>query len=359
MLDDSVLDDQRRIFELDTGGLLRMAALGGAQVRAAASAASEAGVDDLAGYKPRALVLLSTSGVGPATCRSLAALLGSSCPVPVVITDVMPTWVGPLDVVFAYGADGGDTLLAESLELATRRGASVILAAPDEGPVGAAAAGRARTISPRIPVSEPLSLAHAFTAGVRVLTALGLLDTDTDALADALDEQAERSHPRHEISENPAKTLALRLADRIPLLWGVDGTSTAVAEHGSFVLGRYAGIPCDVTDYQQAVHRAALYRAAATAGSEADLFADPTEETTAGWRVVLLSTRDGERARFTERTATAALPGADVLAPNESQQGDGVRSSLSLAVGFDMAAVYIGLASDSLHGDDRPVSAVR
>ncbi|SFE25480.1 phospho-glucose isomerase C-terminal SIS domain-containing protein [Actinopolyspora alba] len=359
MLDDSVLDDQRRIFELDTGGLLRMAALGGAQVRAAASAASEAGVDDLAGYKPRALVLLSTSGVGPATCRLLAALLGSSCPVPVVTTDVVPTWVGPLDVVFAYGADGGDTSLAESLELATRRGASVILAAPDEGPVGAAAAGRAKTISPRIPVPEPLSIAHAFTAGVRVLTALGLLDTDTDALADALDEQAERSHPRHEISENPAKTLALRLADRIPLLWGVDGPSTAVAEHGSFVLGRYAGIPCDVTDYQQSVHRAALYRAAATVGSEADLFADPTEETTAGWRVVLLSTRDGERARFTERTATAALPGADVLAPNESQQGDGVRSSLCLAVGFDMAAVYIGLASDSLNGDDRPVSAAR
>ncbi|MGJ7908887.1 SIS domain-containing protein [Actinopolyspora sp. H202] len=359
MLDDSVLENQQRLFELDTGGLLRMAALGGAQVRAASSAASEAGVDDLAGYKPRALVLLSTSGVGPAACRLLAALLGSSCPVPVVVTDVMPTWIGPLDVVFAYGADGGDTLLAESLELATRRGASVILAAPDEGPLAAAAAGRAKTIPPRIPVPEPLGLAHAFTAGVRVLTALGLLETDTDALADSLDDQAERSHPGHEISENPAKTLALRLADHIPLLWGVDGPSTAVAQHGSFVLGCYAGIPCDVTDYQQAVHRAGLHRAAATVGTEADLFADPTEETTAGWRVVLLSTRDGERARFTERTATAALPGADVLAPNESQEEDRVRGSLSLAVGFDMAAVYIGLISDSLNGNDRPVSAAR
>ncbi|ASU80825.1 hypothetical protein CDG81_04255 [Actinopolyspora erythraea] len=358
MLDDSVLEDQQRLFELDTRGLLRTAALAGAQVRSAASSAEEAGLDDLAGYKPRALVLLSTAGAGPAACGLLAAELGPSCQVPVVVTEAMPSWIGPLDVVFAHAADGGDTVLAESLELATRRGATVVLAAPDEGPVAAAAAGRAKLISPRIPVPEPLGLAHVFTAGLRVLTALGLLTADTDALADALDEQAERSHPGREISENPAKTLALRLADRVPLLWGVDEVATAVARHGAFVLGCYAGMPCDVTSYRQAVNREALYGAAAAVGGEADLFADP-EEAGSGLRVVLLSTREDERGGLAERAAVAGLPGADVLAPTESQEGGGVRSSLSLAVGFDMAAVYIGLASDSLNGHGRPTPVAR
>ncbi|SDO88340.1 phospho-glucose isomerase C-terminal SIS domain-containing protein [Actinopolyspora xinjiangensis] len=357
MLDDSVLEDQQRLFELDSRGLLRTAALAGAQVRSAATAAEEAGLDDLAGYKPRALVLLSTAGAGPAACELLAAELGPSCQVPVVVTGAMPSWIGPLDVVFAHAADGGDTVLAESLELATRRGAAVVLAAPDEGPVAAAAAGRAKLISPRVPVPEPLGLAHVFTAGSRVLAALGLLTVDTDALADALDEQAERSHPGREISENPAKTLALRLADRVPLLWGVDEVATAVARHGAFVLGCYAGMPCDVTSYRQAVNREALYGAATAVGGEADLFADPEEGP--GLRVVLLSTREDERGRLAERAAVAGLPGADVLAPTESQEGGGVRSSLSLAVGFDMAAVYIGLASDSLNGHGRPMPVAR
>ncbi len=358
VLDDSILDDQQRLFALDTEGLLRSAALAGAQVRSAANSASEAGLDEFVAERPRALVLLSRAGVGTAACRSLAALLGPSCPVPVVVTEVIPSWVGPLDVVFAYGTDGGDKVLAESLELAGRRGASIVLAAPEEGPVAASVAGRARSVPPRVPVPEGLGFAHVFTAGLRVFQALGLLSFDTEALADALDEQAAAAHPRNETPENPAKKLVLRLADRVPLLWGVDELSTALGEHGAYVLGCYAGVPCDVSSYAQAVNRRSLYGAASAVGSESDLFADP-EDTTAALRVLLLTVRADERALLTERMATEALPGADVLSPSETREQDAILRSALLAVGFDMAAVYLGLASGLPEGHGRSMVAAR
>src|SRR5690606_40774495 len=59
-----------------------------------------------------------------------------------------------------------------------------------------------------------LPISHVFAAGLCVLQALGVLRTDTEALADALDREAERAHPGHELLVNPAKSMAMRMADR-------------------------------------------------------------------------------------------------------------------------------------------------
>lgn len=113
MLDDSLFDDPARLADVDTGGLLRSAAMAGAQVRSAAEVAAETGLDDLSDGRPRAVVLLARPGVSPGVCRLLAALAGQSCPVPVVVAETAPTWVGALDVVFAATDDAGDPVLAE------------------------------------------------------------------------------------------------------------------------------------------------------------------------------------------------------------------------------------------------------
>lgn len=358
MLDDSLFEDAGRLADADTRGLLRQAALAGAQVRSVSETAAEAGLDDLTESRPRAVVLLARPGVGPAVCHLLSALLGSTCPVPVVVAERAPSWVGALDVVFAHTDDVGDTVLAESVALATRRGASVVLSAPPDGPVAAAAAGRAKLLSPRLAVPPALTFAHAFAAGLSMLVGLGLLSTDTDQVADELDREAERAHPGRELMMNPAKTLALRLADRAPLMWGLDSVSTAVAEHGAFALGCHAGMACDVDSYSQAVSRHALHRAARDAGSEANLFADPEDSPAGLLRVFLVSARyDGESAAA-ERAAVAALPGADVVTPGESVSEDAVLRSSLLAVRFDLASVYLGLAAGTLNGPDWQALAV-
>ncbi|MFD1152461.1 hypothetical protein ACFQ3T_35440, partial [Saccharothrix hoggarensis] len=127
MLDDSLLDDQSRLTDADREGLLRAAARAGAQVRSAAETAAELGVDRVFEERPRALVLITRPGVGASVAGMVTALLGPRCPVPVVVADDVPTWVGALDVVLAHTEDPGDVRLAESVDRAGRRGARVLL----------------------------------------------------------------------------------------------------------------------------------------------------------------------------------------------------------------------------------------
>jgi hypothetical protein len=345
VLDDTLFDDPARLADVDSRGLLRGAALAGAQVRAAVESAAETGLDRLGEERPRAVLLVARPGTAPAACRLLAALAGPRCPFPLLVTDEIPTWVGPLDVVFAHTDDLGDHVLAESVAMARNRGASVVMTIPDDGPVAAAGAGRAELLSPRVPVPPELSFAHVFAAGLCVLQALGVLRTDTEALADALDREAERAHPGHELLVNPAKSMAMRMADRSVLLWGLGAIGTAVAEHAAFALGCHAGVPCDTGDYQQAVARRALHRVAVQAGSEADLFADPEEQQTSPLRVFLIGTSHDEPSVAAEQAAARDLPHADLITPGEFVQGDAVLRAAVLAARFELTAVYLGLAA--------------
>ncbi|OLR91109.1 SIS domain-containing protein [Actinokineospora bangkokensis] len=355
MPDDTLLDDARRLADADPDGLLRAAAGAGAQVRATAEAAREAGLDRLEGLRPRALVLLTRPGAAQAAPGVLAALLGPGCPVPVVRADEVPTWVGPLDVVVGHTDDPGDHVLAAGVDRAVRRGSAVVLTAPPEGPVAAAASGGAVLVVPRLPVPPGFTFPTALTAGLLALSTLGLLRVDPEVLADELDREAERAHPDHESFVNPAKALALRLAERTPLLWGLDPVATAVAARAAQALGTFTDLVCDVADYQQALSRPALHRAAVRAGSASDIFADPDDldaPSAAPPRVLLLAVRS-EPGDPLRRLAADRLPGADLVDPAEELTADEVTRAAVLALRFDLAALYLGLAAGTTGGSGR------
>ena len=349
MLDDTLLDDPSRLADTDSAGYLRAAALAGAQVRAVVEAATDAGIERMAEDRPRALVLVTRPGVGGAAAQLLAALLTPSCPVPVVLAEAVPSWIGALDLVIAHTDDPGDVVLAESLDRATRRGARVVVTAPAEGPVAAAAAGRGMLLPPRVPVPTGFGFARALAAGLVVVGALGLLRTDVAELADELDREAERDHPMHESFVNPAKSLALRVADRTPLLWGLDPAATAVAWHAAFVLASHAGIVSDVAGYQQAIGRAALHRAAVQSSHGNDLFADPDDELPTQPRVLLLAVGHSDAAEAARRSAEETLAGADVVRLDEVTGGDATCAAV-LALRFELAALYLGLAAGTIGG---------
>ncbi|MGW5052891.1 hypothetical protein [Actinokineospora sp. NPDC004072] len=353
--DDTLLDDAVRLGDADPDGLLRAAARAGAQVRATAEAAAEAGLSRLSGERPRAIVLICRPGLSPAVCELLSALLGPACPVPVVVAEQAPVWVGALDVVVAHTDDPGDTVLAESVDRACRRGAAVVLTAPAEGPVAAAAAGQAVHITPRVPVPPGFSFAAAYTAGLLALGALGLLRVDIDALADELDREAERCHLQHETFVNPAKSLALRVAEHIPLLWGLDPVATGVARHAAQVLSTHTDLPCDVADYQQAASRTALHRAAVRAAAGRDIFADPDDldgGAVPAPRTLLLAVRSlpGDPVRH---QAAEVLPAVEVLAPGQELGVPEPIGAAVLALRFELAALYLGLAAGTTGGSGR------
>jgi hypothetical protein len=358
VFDDGLLDDLARLEALDGGGLLRAAATAGAQVRSTAAAAQDAGLARLAGYRPRALVLLTRSGAAPAAAPLLAALLGASCSVPVLMARSVPLWVGALDVVLANTADPGDQELAEGVARAVRRGAQVVLSAPAEGPVAAAAAGRSVLLVPRIEVPPGLALPRTLTAGLVLLDTLGLLPTDPEALAGELDREAERDHLAHESFVNPAKSLALRLAGRIPLLWGTDPVATAVAGHAAGALAAHAGV-VDPAGFHEAAALPALWQEAVRAGAESGVFHDPFEDHTdlPAVRPVLLGVHSADTAG--RSAALAAVPGADLVTADEElmvrqgEPGAPACSAAVLALRFDLAALYLGLGRGLLGGPGR------
>jgi len=365
VLDDTLLADPRALAALDTGGVLRSAATAGAQVRAAAAAAADARLAELAGHRPRALVLLRRPGASATAAGMLAALLGPSAPVPVVVTDVVPSWIGPLDVVVAHTAEATDSELADSVVRAVRRGAEVVLSAPDEGPVASAGAGRARIVEPRIPVPPGLDLPRALAVGLAVLGALDMLagpdgspiDPALEVLADTLDAEAERNQPGHEPFMNPAKSLALRLADHTPLLWGTDRLAAAVARHGAVSLATHAGVVAHAGEVAEAATTVALVRALDRGAVGADIFRDPfvDQDEIAGAppvRLVLLATEEDDPGQVTLRRAGRGWPSADVQHPVD-EVARGVRHAALLraallASRLDVASVYLGLATRTI-----------
>ncbi|MBE1576018.1 hypothetical protein ACFORH_03270 [Amycolatopsis roodepoortensis] len=352
--DDSLLDDPARLAEADTAGLLRAAAMAGAQVRATAEAAAELELSDrLDVGRPRSLVLIDRPGVSRTLTRLVAALLTPSCPVPVVVAEVVPSWIGALDVVFAHTDDAGDRELAASLERAARFGARVVLSAPDEGPVAASIAGKGLLLAPRIPVPPEMAFPRGLAAALLTANALGLLVADLEQLADHLDAEAEKDYLARDSFANPAKAMALKLAERQPLLWGLDPVAVAVGEHAAHAFAAHAALVCDVEDYRQALARPALRRAALSGGVDRDIFADPEEGAGATPKVLLLSVRTGPAAEAARYQAEDLLPGGDVIAPAEEIETDEIVRAAVLALRFELAAVYLGLAVGSIGGAGR------
>ena len=360
VFDEELLDDPEGLAAVDVSGLLRAAASAGAQVRSTAGAAAEAGLDRLTGERPRALILITRPGAAAAAAPLLVALLGPSCPVPLVACEAVPSWAGALDVVLAHTTDPGDQELAVGVDRAVRRGAQVVLTAPPDGPV-AAAAGGSVLLAPRIDVPPGLVLPRALAAGLLLLDVLGLLRVDLDALAGELDREAERCHPGHESFVNPAKSLTLRMVGRTPLLWGTDPLATAVARHAAASLAAHAGVVAHAAGWHEAAALPVLRVAAARGSAEPDVFHDPyLGGGPAGGppavRPMLLSAETDPASAAARRTAVDALPGADPVTADEELMAAATDPAAAasavavLALRFDLAALYLGLGSGVLGG---------
>lgn len=321
------LDDVASLEAADTGGGLRSAASGGALVRATAAAISEDALARLQDLRPRSLVLVSGAGRAARAAGLLIAALGDRTSMPLVPATSIPPWVGPLDVVLVAGDDAGDPRLAEAVDRALRRGAEVIVAAPDEGPLRAAAAGRATMLPPRLPVLDHNRLLRFFAVGMAVLAAVdpnrvGPLVPDLNELADLLDAEALRDGPQHEAFHNPAKTLATRMQQRPRLvLAGDTAATTELAVHGCEVLLAGAGkIATAATLAESIAAHGRLVEAAGVSAPDFDpLFHDeqldgpaPVQQV----RVFVLTTSPDEfavRRRLGVFSADAGLVDADLV----------------------------------------------
>jgi len=332
VFDDALLDDRRALDAADEP--LRRLAQAGARVRIE-SAEAGPGYAVLADIgRPRAVVAAGTDA------RLIRALLEPVCPVPFVAwpQDGLPGWVGALDLVVVLAADEADPGLLATVHEAVRRGARLLIACPNPGIV----ADHARS---RTTVLLPTRTGDTLAAAVIVLAALHVAGlgpaVDPEAVAQAMDEIAEDCSPYADIAVNPAKDLALGLADSQPLIWG-----------GSVLAARAARRIAEGV-------RAATGRAALAADATAllpvlegtpvrDPFADPFLDTGQSARPTLVVLEDGNstgpvrqsRARLVQ---TAEIADVRVCVVAHERGSDVERYAALLQTG-QYAAIYLAVA---------------
>ncbi len=158
---------------------------------------------------------------------------------------------------------------------------------------------------------------------------------------------------------NPAKSLALRLADHTPLLWGADPLAAAVAVHGASALATHAGVVAHADEIGRAATATGLRRALDRAAAGHDVFHDPfadplDEQGQLGLpaRLVLLATAEDDPGQVMLRRTGRVWPVAELLFPIEEVPRGvahfGLLRAAVLASRFDVAAVYLGLATRTI-----------
>lgn len=233
--DEARLDDEAVLHRADT--LLRPLAEAGARVRREAVLAAEA-VEAAAQLnrddRPRAVI-----AAGPDS-RLLRAVLEPWCPVPFVAwpSAGLPGWAGAMDLVVVLAPEGSDPGSAGAVAEAERRGSRVVIACPPGSLVAEHAAGRDTTV---LPSTSRDQLATAVVM-LQLLSRIALgPETDAEAVAVALDEVAVDCSPFRDLATNPAKMLAIALAESTPLLWGGSVLSARAARRIAESVRRASG----------------------------------------------------------------------------------------------------------------------
>jgi hypothetical protein len=279
--DESRLDDEAALAAADPR--LRELAESGARVRREAVeaetgvAAAAAAARDTA--RPRAIV-----AAGPDS-RLLRAVLEPWCPVPFVAWPgpALPGWAGGLDLVVVLAPDGADRGTAAAVAEAVRRGCQVVVACPDGSLVAEHAAGRWSTILPTVTRDQ-------LATAVIVLEYLDLVGlgprADHADVASALDDVAIACSPHRDLAVNPAKMLAIALADTVPVVWGGSVLAARAARRVSEAIRRASGQSAVAGD---AEHLLPLLEAV----RPRDVFDDPFDEGGGDSRPMLLVFDDG------------------------------------------------------------------
>jgi glucose/mannose-6-phosphate isomerase len=382
------LDDPEIVEGGDPGGMLRQVASSAAQVRTALRACAEADLSALGpDTRPRAIVVAGSGGAGGSAfaCDALAAICGLGAPVQVtgVSGYQLPGWIGAADLVIAVSRSGHT---AEALALAgeaARRGCGLVGVGAPGSPLQELAARARGTFIPVTTVGPARAMPWALTVPLLVAAArLGVARIDDaayEAAATAMEDVSHQCRPSSESFVNPAKSLALDLVGRLPVIWGGSPVAAAAARRFASQLAANAKHPALVGLLPEAGHDqvatfdgpyAPLPEPAFPAAEEfggtglggtafsdgdfglsdddgADL--DALSGDDESLRLVLLADPVGEHPAV-ERTRAAAaslagVRGIDVSDITMDSGGDPLRRLAGTVQLLDYASVYLGIAS--------------
>ena len=225
----SGLDDPAELSRLDPGDMLGQVAGAGGQARVALRAAQAA---PLVGSLPEVVVVAGMGGSGIAGDVLTALAFGASgVPVLAVKGDRLPAFVGPGTLLVAVSYSGNTAETVSAVEQGLAAGARLV-AVTSGGTLVELATSRGAPLvtieGGRMPRAALWSLVVPVCSAAEAAGVLPPLTDQVLAAAEALDEEAAALGPAVSTAANPAKQAALRLLDRLPVVWG-SGQMGAVA----------------------------------------------------------------------------------------------------------------------------------
>lgn len=253
----------------------------GAQVRAIIDALPS--LTRLHGLNPRSLVVLATDHIARAAARAVVQVR-APLPLPVVVTDELPSYVGALDVVVVVGDAAARERDVRGLTTAAARGAETVLAGPARGPI-VDEAPRSTTLVPALPTTMGPSPARTIAVVAAVLDAIAARGdagdgVHTDALAeryrvlaDELDAELSAVSPEREEDVNAARQLRAFVRDAHVLHSGTTPHGLALAELVS-ALWSCRGLASGFVDADELPQALELARGGQPAAAD-DIFHDP------------------------------------------------------------------------------------
>jgi glucose/mannose-6-phosphate isomerase len=377
------LDDPEIVEAGDPGGMLRQVASSAAQIRTAVRACAEADLTALsADQRPRAVVVAGSGGAGGSAfaCDALSAICGTGAPVQVTGVSgwQLPGWIGAADLVMAVSRSGHT---AETLALAreaVRRGCHLVAVAAPGSPLEDLAAHGRGTYIPVAKAGPARAMPWALTVPLLVCAArLGIARIDEgayEAAAAAMEDVSHQCRPTSESFVNPAKSLALDLVGRLPLIWGGSPLGAAAGRRFASQLAANAKYPAMFGLLFEAGHDQVatfdgpyapppepVFPAAEDLGGAFgdDPFSDPpgfSDDDTdldglspdeASLRLVLIADPAGEHPAV-ERTRTAVVSLASVrgidVSDIQMDGGNPLRRLAGTVQLLDYASVYLGIA---------------
>jgi Bacterial phospho-glucose isomerase C-terminal SIS domain len=375
------LDDPEIVEAGDPGGMLRQVASSAAQVRTALRACAEADLSALSPEaRPRAIVVAGSGGAGGSAfaADALAAICGPGSPVQVtgVAGWRLPGWIGATDLVIAVSRSGHT---AETMALAAeaaRRGCDLVAVGLPGSPLAELAAQARGTFIPVTKLGPARAMPWALTVPVLECAArLGVARVDAaayEAAAAAMEDVSHQCRPSSESFVNPAKSLALDLVGRLPVIWAGSAVGAAAGRRFASQLAANAKHPALFSLLPEAGHdQVATFdgpyapppEPAFPAAEDLGLFdegdagefpADALDELDglspdeASLRLVLLADPADDHPA-TERTRAAAASLAELRRIDVSDivmdGGDPLKRLAGTVQLLDYASVYLGIAS--------------
>jgi glucose/mannose-6-phosphate isomerase len=363
------LDDIPGLEELDPAEMLPAVASSAAQVREAMLLASEAGIGKLADEgRPRSVVVLGMGGSG-VSGDVLTAVAGLECPVPIHVCKSydLPAWVGAADVVIAVSYSGGTEETLSAATEAARRGVRMIVVGGARSPIAELAEQNRALYVPLPGGRQPrASLWLLSTPVLMAGDALGLLSAtpdDLEATARRLEETANTCGPLVESFLNPAKTLAMGLADRLTVVWGTTPMAGVAAYRFACQVNENSKLPATWGVLPEANHNQVVgfdgpYGKLRGSGPDYDPMFDDAPATP-GLHLILLRDRGEEHPQVTRRAQVSAELARDrgVLVTEIDATGDSRLERLASLIGpTDWASAYLGLQAGI---DPTPVEAIQ